>query len=107
MFAGGQHVGRGGEMRLTIVAAALCGAACERFRGQVPKDLRDKKEVTEADCQKLFERLRQFKVQDGVPGERVDQDKDQIIRTCLDKAKPGTVACFIASRTYEEARRCP
>lgn len=82
-------------------------AACERFRRQVPKDLASRDEVTTADCEKLYERLRQFKIDEGVAAAEIEQTKDQVVRACEEKAKPGTVACFIASRSYEEARRCP
>ncbi len=82
-------------------------AACERFRRQVPKDLAKRDEVTPEDCEKVFLRLKQFKIDEGVSADEVDKTKDQIIRACEEKAKPGTVACFISSRTYEEARRCP
>lgn len=82
-------------------------ASCERFRRQVPADLAKRDEVSEEDCEKLFVRLKQFKLDEGVPGEQIDATKDQIIRACLERAKPGTVACFITAHNYEEARRCP
>lgn len=82
-------------------------AACERFRRQVPKDLADRDEVSESDCAKLFERLRRFRIEAGALAADIDATRDQVIRACLEKAKPGTVACFITARTYEEARRCP
>jgi hypothetical protein len=82
-------------------------AECERFRRQVPPDLVNHKEVTQDDCDRFYLRYKQFMMNDGVPSERVEKDKDQITRACMDKAKPGTVACFITAETYEEAKRCP
>jgi hypothetical protein len=82
-------------------------AACEKHRRQVPADLTKRSELTAEDCERFFVRYKQFMMNDGIPGERVDKDKDQIVRTCLEKAKPGTVACFITAETYEDAKRCP
>jgi hypothetical protein len=82
-------------------------ASCERFRREVPTDLVSHKEVTLADCERFFDRLRQFKVTAGVEPAEIDKTKDQIIRACQEKANPGTIACFLASPTYDQARRCP
>jgi len=65
------------------------------------------REPTAADCARFFARLRQLQLAEGVRPEEIDPDRDQIIRTCQEKAKAGTIACFIASPTYEQARRCP
>ena len=80
---------------------------CERKRREIPEALAVARELTEADCARFFDRLRQFKLIEGVKPEDIDKDRDQIIRSCQEKARPGTVACFIASPTYEQARRCP
>jgi hypothetical protein len=80
---------------------------CERMRREIPEELAVARELTEADCARFFDRLRQFKLAEGVAPADMDKDRDQIIRACQEKAKPGTVACFIASPTYEQARRCP
>lgn len=82
-------------------------AGCERLRRDIPESLATARELTEADCARFFDRLRQFKLAEGVKPAEIDRDRDQIIRSCQEKAKPGTVACFIASPTYEQARRCP
>jgi hypothetical protein len=82
-------------------------AGCERLRRQVPKDMLGRSEVNEADCERFFVRHRQFMLAEGTPAEKLDADKDQIMRTCVDKARPGTIACYITAQTYEEARRCP
>jgi hypothetical protein len=80
---------------------------CERFRREVPSDLAERRELTRADCERFYDRLRGFKLEEGASPAEVDNDRDQIIRACQDKAKVGTVACFIASPSYEQARRCP
>ena len=82
-------------------------AACERFRREVPKELTAHTEPTQADCERMFDRLRQFKIQDGAEPAEVDATRDQVVRACQEKAKVGTIACFIASPTYEQARKCP
>ena len=43
----------------------------------------------------------------GAAPAEVERDRDQIVRSCQEKAKMGTIVCFIASPTYEQARRCP
>lgn len=80
---------------------------CERMRREITPELAMSRELSQADCAKFFDRLRQFKLAEGVAPAEIDKDRDQIIRACQEKAKPGTVACFIASPTYEQARRCP
>jgi len=82
-------------------------AACERFRREIPKELLSHNEPTQADCERMFDRLRQFKIQDGAEPSEVDATRDQVVRSCQEKAKIGTVACFLASPTYEQARKCP
>jgi hypothetical protein len=82
-------------------------AACERFRRQVPKDLAKRDEVTPDDCEKVFTRIKQMKMDEGYAADDIDKTKDQIVRACEEKAKPGTVACIISSRSWEEAKRCP
>ena len=59
-----------------------------------------------AHCERVFLRLKQFKLAEGVTAEEIDSTRDQIVRACLEKASVGTVACFLASRSYAEARRC-
>jgi len=80
---------------------------CENFRRELTEELVAHTEATEADCARFFDRLRQFKLAEGATPDEVDKTRDQIIRTCQERAKPGTIACFIASPTYEQARRCP
>jgi hypothetical protein len=81
---------------------------CERFRRELPADLVERDQVTLGDCELLFDRLRQFKIEEaGVAPVELDATRDQIIRSCVEKAKVGTVACFLASPSYEQARRCP
>src|SRR5262249_52495977 len=63
-------------------------------------DLAEHKELTREDCERFFDRLRGFQIEDGASPEAVDKDRDQIIRACQDKAKVGTVVCFIASPSY-------
>jgi hypothetical protein len=82
-------------------------AACERFRRQVPPDLLERTKVTEADCELFFYKLRQFKIIEGVAPAEIDEDKDKLVATCLEKAKPGTLVCFLAARDYAGAKRCP
>jgi len=92
-----------------MVAAkdVLTLAACERFRREVPKELTAHAEPTQADCERFFDRLRQFKIQEGAEPAEVDATRDQVVRSCQEKAKIGTIACFLASPTYEQARKCP
>jgi hypothetical protein len=80
---------------------------CERFRREVPEDLAEHREVTDKDCARFFDRLRQFKIEEGADPAEIDKTRDQIIRACEEKAKPGTIACFIASPDYAHARLCP
>jgi hypothetical protein len=82
-------------------------AACERFRREVPKELTSHTEPTQADCERMFDRLRQFKIQEGTDPDEVDATRDQVVRACQEKAKVGTIACFLASPTYAQARKCP
>jgi hypothetical protein len=83
-------------------------AACERFRREIPPDLLERKEVLLSDCELLFDRLRQFKIEEeGANPDDIDKTRDQIVRSCVEKAKVGTVACFLASPNYAQARRCP
>ncbi len=82
-------------------------AACERLRRQIPKDMLNRSEVTAEDCERFFVRYKQFMMTEGMAPEQVEKAKDQLIRTCEEKAKPGTIACFLTAATYEEARRCP
>ncbi len=82
-------------------------AACERLRRQVPKEMLGRDEVSAEDCERFFVRHKQFMMAEGVPAAKIDADKDQLVRTCLEKAKPGTIACYLTAATYEEARRCP
>jgi hypothetical protein len=82
-------------------------AACERFRREVPKDLLAHTEPTQADCERFFDRLRQFRIEDGDDPHAIDATRDQVVRSCQEKAKIGTLACFIASPTYRQARSCP
>ena len=96
------------EIECVLAAKSTEGlVGCERKRRSVDEKLATATELTEADCTRFFDRLRQFKIADGVKPDEVDRDRDQIIRACQEKANPGTVACFIASPTYEQARRCP
>jgi hypothetical protein len=96
------------EIECILAAKEASGVVgCERMRQTVDERLATAKELTEADCARFFDRLRQFKVSEGVRPEEIDRDRDQIIRACQEKARPGTVACFIAAPTYEQARRCP
>jgi hypothetical protein len=96
------------EIDCVLAAKDATGlSGCERFRREIPKDLAAHTEVTLADCERFFDRLRQFKIEAGVSAAEVDKTKDQIVRTCQEKAKAGTIACFVASPTYEQARRCP
>lgn len=96
------------EVECVVASADFAAlAACERWRRQVPDDMKGRTEVNEADCERFFVRYKQYMVETGVPPERVDQDKEQLVRTCLEKATPGTLACFITARSYEEAKRCP
>ena len=96
------------EIECVLAAKTTDGlVGCERKRRSVDEKLATATELSEADCTRFFDRLRQFKTAEGVPAEEVDRDRDQIIRACQEKANPGTVACFIASPTYEQARRCP
>jgi hypothetical protein len=67
----------------------------------------DRNEVTPEDCERFFVRYKQFMMTEGMAPEQIDANKDQLVRTCEDKAKPGTIACFLTAATYEEARRCP
>ncbi len=92
---------------VTSAKAMEALAGCENLRREIPEELVMRTEVTEADCSKFFDRLRQFKIAEGTPPADMDRDRDQIVRTCQERAKPGTIACFVASRTYEQARRCP
>ena len=82
-------------------------AACERLRRQIPKDMLKNNEVTPEDCERFYVRYKQFMMTEGMSPEQVEKAKDQLIRTCEEKAKPGTIACFLTAATYEEARRCP
>ena len=96
------------EIECILAAREAPGVAgCERHRQNVDERLATATELTEADCARFFDRLRQFKLGEGVAPEEIDRDRDQIIRACQEKARPGTVACFIAAPTYELARRCP
>jgi len=83
-------------------------ATCERFRREVPTDMLDRNDVTELDCARLFDRLRQFKLEEeGADPAEIDQTRDQIVRACQEKGKLGTITCFLASPSYAQARRCP
>jgi hypothetical protein len=96
------------EIECILAAKEASGVVgCERMRQTVDERLATARELTEADCARFFDRLRQFKVSEGVNPEEIDRDRDQIVRACQEKARPGTVACFIAAPTYEQARRCP
>jgi hypothetical protein len=96
------------EIACVIAAKDMEGlSGCERKRQEIPGELVQHDVPTEADCAKFFDRLRQFKLLEGVEPAEIDKDRDQIIRTCQEKGKAGTIACFIASPTYEQARRCP
>ncbi len=96
------------EIDCVVAATTVDGVGgCERFRREVPEDLVMHKEATEKDCARFFDRLRQFKLADGDDPAEIDKTRDQIIRACEEKAKPGTIACFIASPTYDHARLCP
>lgn len=96
------------EIECVLAAKQADGlVGCERMRRTIDEKLATATELTEADCARFFDRLRQFKLGEGVAPGEIDRDRDQIIRSCQEKANPGTVACFIASPTYEQARRCP
>ncbi len=82
-------------------------ASCERFRRELPKDLLSRTEPTQADCERFFDRLRQFRIEEGTDPDEIERSRDQVVRACQEKAKIGTVACFIASPTYAQARSCP
>src|SRR5262249_9828882 len=82
-------------------------ASCERFRRELPKDLLNRTEPTLADCERFFDRLRQFRIEEGADPDEIDKSRDQAVRACQEKAKVGTLACFIASPTYAQARSCP
>jgi hypothetical protein len=82
-------------------------AACERLRRQIPKEMLKRTEVTTEDCERFYVRYKQFMMTEGKTPEEIEANKDQLIRTCEEKAKPGTIACFLTATTYEEARRCP
>jgi hypothetical protein len=82
-------------------------AACERWRRQIPDDLDKRDKLTEADCERFFVRYRQFMVQDGIPPDAVDKDHARLVKTCLDKANPHTLACFLTAHTYDQAKKCP
>jgi hypothetical protein len=97
------------EPEITCVLAASdfhALSACERLRRQVPADMLGRNEVNEADCERFFVRHKQFMMGTGVSGLKIEADRDQVIRTCLEKARPGPIACYITAQTYEEARRC-
>jgi len=80
---------------------------CDRFRREIPPGLVEHTEASHEDCEHLFDRLRGFQVEQGTDPETLDKDREQVIRTCQEKAKVGTIACFIASPSYEQARHCP
>jgi hypothetical protein len=82
-------------------------AACERFRRQVPPELLERTKVTEADCELFFYKLRLFKLTEGVAAAEIEKDKDKLVATCMEKAKPGTLVCFLAARDYAQAKSCP
>jgi hypothetical protein len=95
------------EIDCLLAAKDVSGVfGCDRFRREVG-GLVDHKEPARADCERLFDRLRGFKIEEGAAPAEVDKDRDQIVRSCQEKAKLGTIVCFIASPTYEQARRCP
>jgi hypothetical protein len=86
--------------------------SCDRFRRELPRDITEgdpttHREPSRQDCERFFDRLRGFQIEEGADVDGVDKDRDQIVRACQEKAKIGTVACFIASPTYEQARHCP
>jgi hypothetical protein len=95
------------EVSCMIAAVDFASLAdCARHRrdvGEIPMHT----ELTEADCERFFDRHRQFQLERGVPASEEDGNKDLIVRECLDKGKAGTVSCFIASPTWEQAQRCP
>ena len=96
------------EVECVVKAADFTAlAACERLRRQVPLDMLKRTEVTAEDCERFYVRYKQFMMTEGVPPAQLEADKDQLIRTCQEKAKVGTIACFLTATTYEEARRCP
>ena len=83
-------------------------STCERFRREIPADLLERNEVVLSDCELVFDRLRQFKIEEeGAAPLEIDETRDQIVRSCVEKAKVGTIACFVASKTYAQARHCP
>jgi hypothetical protein len=94
-----------------LIAAKTVEATfnCERFRRELPPDITDasRHEPSRLDCERFFDRLRGFQIEEGADEGIVDKDRDQIVRACQEKAKIGTVACFIASPTYAQARHCP
>jgi hypothetical protein len=96
------------EIECVVAAKSFDGlAGCENRRREISEELVAHSEPTLADCEKFFDRLRQFKVAEGVSPKEIDKDRDQVVRSCQEKARAGTIACFIASPTYEQARRCP
>jgi hypothetical protein len=93
---------------LTAAKDAATLSSCERFRREIPPDLLERNEVQLSDCEHLYDRLRQFKIEEeGTSPAEIDPTRDQIIRSCVEKARVGTIVCFLASPTYEQARRCP
>ena len=81
--------------------------ACERIRREIPKSMLGHSEPTLEDCELFFDRLRQFKIEQGVPFAEIDKTRDQIVRSCQEKAKIGTIECFLTAQNYDMARRCP
>jgi hypothetical protein len=96
------------EIDCVLAAKDVAGLTnCDRFRREVPADIALSREPTQADCERFFDRLRGFRIEEGAAPADLDRDRDQIVRACQEKAKIGTVACFIASPTYAQARACP
>jgi hypothetical protein len=96
------------EIECVLAARSFEGlSGCENHRREISEELALRSEPTEADCGRFYDRLRQFRLAEGVSPAEMDRDRDQIIRTCQERARAGTIACFVASPTYEQARRCP
>lgn len=96
------------EIACVLTAKDVPGlAGCDRFRRELPPELLEHKEPSGTDCERLFDRLRGFRIEEGVNPVDIDRDRDQLVRSCQEKAKIGTIACFLASPTYAQARRCP
>jgi hypothetical protein len=91
---------------VTAAKDLLTLAQCERFRREMG-DIAIKTELTEPDCERFFDRMRQLRLADGVSPEEIDAGRDQAIRTCLEKGKPGTVACMMGQTTWAAAKTCP